>query len=134
MKRKYRVQFDLDGKLFTEVYADSIAEAEKIAQSMEYGELVTLPVREVCDEVNVTATVLGEIKHYELIVGNVGTVYDSKDTTDGQALAEFDVFVEASKQDYGRASGEDVFLVVDGEPEREYVGHLSENTQALENE
>lgn len=57
---------------------------------------------------------------YEVVVGNVGTVYSGPDAQD--ALSTFNVYVEQSKADQGRAGGEDVTLMRDGEPVREYHG------------
>ena len=61
---------------------------------------------------------------YEVIVGNVGSVYHGKSRT--TALAIYESYVEISKEHVGaRCYGEDVILLVDGEIEREHTGHLS---------
>jgi hypothetical protein len=60
---------------------------------------------------------------YEVIVGNVGSVYygKSRDT----ALATYRSYVESSKELAGaRCHAEDVTLLVDGEIEEEHTGHL----------
>ena len=60
---------------------------------------------------------------YEVIVGNVGSVYH--DTNRADALATYRSYVEASKEHVGaRCHGEDVTLLADGEIEQEHTGHL----------
>lgn len=60
---------------------------------------------------------------YEVIVGNVGSVYHGKSRD--KALATYRSYVEISKEhDGARCYGEDVTLFVDGEIEQEHVGHL----------
>ena len=60
---------------------------------------------------------------YEVIVGNVGSVYHGKSRT--TALATYVSYVEISKEhDGARCYGEDVTLFVDGEIVREHSGHL----------
>lgn len=60
---------------------------------------------------------------YEVIVGNVGSVYDGKSQTD--AHKTYESYVEISKaHDEARCHGEDVTLFVDGEIEQEDIGHL----------
>ena len=61
---------------------------------------------------------------YEVIVGNVGSVYYGKSRT--TALATYESYVEISKEHISaRCYGEDVTLLVDGEIEQEHTGHLS---------
>ncbi|MCP3678553.1 MAG: hypothetical protein GY721_13515 [Deltaproteobacteria bacterium] len=57
---------------------------------------------------------------YQVIVGNVGTVYDG----DGyhESLEIYSHYKKASKSGVGRASGEDVALVVDGDIRFETLG------------
>ena len=56
---------------------------------------------------------------YQVIVGNVGTVYDGDN--EAQALREYAECVKLSKEsEVGRMSDEDVTLFVDNEPEKEY--------------
>ena len=68
-------------------------------------------------------------KHdYEVVVGNVGTVYSGGSLK--KALAKFRAYVEESKAGRpngaaGRASGEDVTLFRDGDIFKEHVGFLS---------
>ena len=63
------------------------------------------------------------MNRFEVIVGNIGTVYDGDNR--GLADQDFAAYVRLSKAGYGRASGEDVTLFVDGEPEMEHDGWLS---------
>ena len=60
---------------------------------------------------------------YEVIVGNVGSVYHGRSRA--KALATYESYVEISKEHVGaRCYGEDVTLLVDGEIEQEHTGHL----------
>ena len=63
-----------------------------------------------------------------IVVGNIGTVYagDSVKT----ARSHFKAYIKQSKEDYGRAAGEDVTWFMDGEIHREYVGSLSLEEQS----
>ena len=62
---------------------------------------------------------------YEVIVGNIGSVYQGRSRT--TALATYESYVEISKEHVGaRCYGEDVNLLVDGEIEQEHTGHLRE--------
>jgi hypothetical protein len=65
------------------------------------------------------------VPRYEVVVGNVGSVYHGESETDAGEM--FGSYVEASREMVGaRCFGEDVMLFVDGEIEREHVGHLRE--------
>jgi hypothetical protein len=59
---------------------------------------------------------------YEVIVGNVGTVHHGDD----RAVARYIYcrYISLSKARGGRASGEDVTLMQDGEPFQEYIGTI----------
>ena len=60
---------------------------------------------------------------YEVIVGNVGSVYH--DTKRADAVATYQGYVCASRENIGtRCHGEDVTLLADGEIEQEHSGHL----------
>ena len=60
------------------------------------------------------------MKHnYSLIVGNIGETLQTSNGFD--ALREYRRAIADSKAAYGRASGETVTLMRDGEPWREYV-------------
>ena len=61
---------------------------------------------------------------YQVVVGNIGTVYDG----DNADIADkhYEEYVEQSKSGRGRAGGEQVTLFVDGEPEREHQGTVAE--------
>jgi len=66
---------------------------------------------------------------YQVVVGNVGTVYDG--TRKKEALALYKSNVSLSIHGYGRHKGESVTLLVDGEIEKEHEGYqrLYENTE-----
>jgi len=60
---------------------------------------------------------------YEVIVGNIGSVYQGRSRT--TALATYESYVEISKEHVGaRCYGEGVTLLLDGEIEQEHMGHL----------
>ena len=60
---------------------------------------------------------------YEVIVGNVGSVYHGRSRT--TPLRPTESYVGISKEHVGaRCYGEDVTLLVDGEIEQEHTGHL----------
>lgn len=50
--------------------------------------------------------------HYELIVGNIGTVWSGNDQTEAQQL--FNDYAQMSSDGYGRAAGEPVTLLKNG--------------------
>jgi hypothetical protein len=61
---------------------------------------------------------------YEVIVGNVGSVYQGWSRT--KALATYESYVEISKEHVGaRCYGDDVTLLCDGEIGQEHMGHLN---------
>lgn len=68
-------------------------------------------------------------KTYEVIVGNIGTVYEGPHGT--TARAAFREYVHASKQARGRAGGEQVTMFEDGEPVKEYVPADWETTHEI---
>jgi hypothetical protein len=55
---------------------------------------------------------------FEVIVGNVGTVYGGNSFM--TAMAEFSAYVKISKTGKGRAAGEPVTMMHNGEIRREY--------------
>ncbi len=62
--------------------------------------------------------------YYEVSVGNVGSVYQGKSRV--KALSTYVAYVVISKEhDSARCYGEDVTLLVDGEIDREHMGHLN---------
>lgn len=67
---------------------------------------------------------------YEVIVGNIGTVYSGNNFM--QASAKFAAYVKLSKADSGRASGESVTLLDHDEIKREHVGLRQEILDSLE--
>jgi len=56
---------------------------------------------------------------YEVLVGNIGIVYTGFSKPD--AMKEFNEYVKQSKTNKGRAGNEDVVLMADGEPSKEYI-------------
>lgn len=67
-----------------------------------------------------TNELYGDTERYSVIVGNIGEV----ETTNDRATASkvYNEYVRQSKLQTGRASGEDVTIMDDGEPIREYYG------------
>ena len=57
---------------------------------------------------------------YEVVVGNVGTVVETEDSTAAQMV--FDEYVQMSENGHGRASGESVVMLEDGDLVAEYIG------------
>jgi len=55
---------------------------------------------------------------YQVIVGNIGTVYNGDSKLDAESV--FADYVKMSMLNYGRAAGELVALLADGEPYEEY--------------
>jgi len=68
---------------------------------------------------------------YEVVVGNVGTVYpdvfDDRLTDSAHAGRIYREYVRQSLNGDGRASGEDVTLMRDGEPISEHLGILDDD-------
>jgi hypothetical protein len=66
---------------------------------------------------------------YEVLVGNIGKVWDSQshdDTGDLEAATGiYRSYVMLSKDNYGRAAGEDVTLWGDAEIIEEHVGSIT---------
>jgi len=59
---------------------------------------------------------------YSVIVGNVGTVFNSNIKKD--AIATYEEYVKMSDSSRGRVGGEDVVLTCNDEPLYEYLGAL----------
>jgi hypothetical protein len=60
---------------------------------------------------------------YEVIVGNVGSVFHGEGRAD--ARKTYQSYVKSSTENVGaRCFGEDVTLLVDGEIRHEHAGHL----------
>jgi len=64
------------------------------------------------------------MKTYDVLVGNVGRVHSGKSRK--KALEHFKEYRKQSRSGYGRAGGEDVVLLVDGEPSVEFFGTNSQ--------
>jgi hypothetical protein len=66
----------------------------------------------------------GKMKNkYEVIVGNIGIVVTAT-SNKKRAEKEYDEYVVLSKLPHGRASGESVILMENGEPTKEYIGTM----------
>jgi hypothetical protein len=59
---------------------------------------------------------------YQVYVGNIGMVYDGESHDEANQI--FDEYVNQSKNDYGRASGEDVSMFEEHEFIRDYLGKI----------
>ena len=62
--------------------------------------------------------------HYQVIVGNIGTVYSGPHLP--TARIQYNEYVSQSRDNYGRAAGESVVLLTDDEICDEYDGTISE--------
>lgn len=71
-----------------------------------------------------------ELKHYEVIVSNIGRVYHDNNwdnpNVNMEALEVFKEYVVMSKSRAGRVSGESVWLLVNGELVDEILGENNE--------
>ena len=68
---------------------------------------------------------------YEVLVSNIGTVHRGSNRKAADAV--FALYRGQSKSGRGRAGGEDVTLLANGEPVREHQGDLRENRGSLRN-
>lgn len=59
------------------------------------------------------------MKNYQVIVGNIGTVYQGDDEFEAGRI--YNDYVELSHSPYGRASNENVTLMADGDIIQDYV-------------
>lgn len=59
----------------------------------------------------------------QIIVGNIGTVYTGTDPA--KAAQDYKEYKEQSQGNVGRAAGENVTWMVDGEIHSEFVGELA---------
>ena len=62
---------------------------------------------------------------YEIVVGNIGTVYSGTNKSD--ASMTWIAYVDASESKSGRAAGEDVTMFKNGEIVKEHIGYLNED-------
>ena len=71
-----------------------------------------------------------ELKHYEVIVGNIGRVYHDNNlnnpSVNMEALDVFKEYAVMAKSKAGRVSGEPVWLLVNGELVDEILGENNE--------
>jgi hypothetical protein len=63
-----------------------------------------------------------EVRKYEVIVGNIGTVYAGSDRT--KALDTYREYVDQSSSRVGRAGGEEVNFLIDGNLEFWWDGEI----------
>jgi hypothetical protein len=61
---------------------------------------------------------------YEVVVGNIGYVHRGNNPV--EANRHFSEYRTLSRDNYGRAAGEPVVLMKDGEPIREYEGTINQ--------
>lgn len=61
-------------------------------------------------------------KTIEIIVGNIGCVYRGGNPAEANAV--WGDYVNQSRRGVGRAAGESVTYLIDGEPEREHEGSV----------
>lgn len=61
----------------------------------------------------------------QVIVGNIGTVYSGSNNK--EAARVYKEYISQSKSNYGRAGGEDVTWMKNGEPHKEFTGTLHQN-------
>jgi len=64
------------------------------------------------------------MKHYQVIVGNIGTVYDGASFI--EARDAYSVYRRLSRANCGRASGESVTMLCDNEIKWEHIGTQGE--------
>jgi len=74
------------------------------------------------DQIEVDAKKLSSI---QVIVGNIGVVYDGNFMV--EAIKLYDEYVSQSQSNRGRAAGEPVTILKDGDVHKEYAGTLHEN-------
>ena len=60
---------------------------------------------------------------YEVLVGNIGKVWEGNHYGDGMNI--YTTYIDHSKNNYGRAAGEDVTFWVDGEIIEEFTGSIT---------
>ena len=63
---------------------------------------------------------LNDTERYSVVVGNIGEVESCNDRVTASRV--YNEYVALSKRQTGRASGEDVTIMDNGEPIREYIG------------
>jgi hypothetical protein len=59
---------------------------------------------------------------FEVVVGNIGTVYSGNNNK--QALKDYKFYVNESDIPFGRASGESVTMFKNGETFKEFIGKI----------
>ena len=86
--------------------------------------LLCTPTNETSRKLMVMAGMCAGVSLYSVLVGNVGEAYSGYDAA--VAFSTYDIYVNLSKLEHGRASGEPVVLLRNGEPEKEYEPPLHE--------
>lgn len=64
------------------------------------------------------------MKHYQVIVGNIGTIYDGASFI--EAKQSYSEYRKQSRVNYGKASGETVTMLCDNEIKWEHIGTQGE--------
>ena len=70
------------------------------------------------------------MNNFQVIVGNIGTVYDGNNYM--QAKCKYTSYVKASRANVGRAAGEPVTLLHNGDIRSEYMGEIAACEQSNE--
>jgi hypothetical protein len=70
-----------------------------------------------------------EKNKYEVLVGNIGTVHSGYDHL--AAYTEYQSYVQLSESESGRAAGEDVIMLQDGEPTHVFEGRMKRTEGTL---
>lgn len=63
---------------------------------------------------------------FEVVVGNIGTVYTGHNRK--QAIASYNTYVEKSVLNESRCGGESVYLLTNGEIEREHIASVESDS------
>ena len=69
-------------------------------------------------------------RNYEVVVGNIGTVYSGANRNAARKV--YAIYIQESRGKYGRASGEPVTLIQDGEIIAEYAGTVDSDVKGRE--
>lgn len=79
-----------------------------------------------CDECSerIPSAYSEDLPEYQVVVGNIGTVYSGLNLD--EAIRTFHEYVRQSRSGYGRAAGESVVIMKDGEPMTEVEGMSDE--------
>ena len=112
---------ELEAEVYTE---DDEPEDDEPEEELPHADEEPRPGEESADPSRAAIDRLFEgTTHWAVIVGNIGNVYSGPD--EKMARATYKEYVDQSHRQYGRAAGEDVTLMQDGEPVQEYQGKFS---------